>query len=409
MTMRPGLRPCLAAALLLTACADPPAATTPAPASPASTSAPAIPMIAAAADGPPLRCADGVPPQAYVWAVDGTLFELDVANLATRGLGIPACPTPARPWALSVSQRSTAYLMYDDWSIYALDLASFKCAATAYSPNALGFLGTASLALGAERSEDRLYVYGVSTAPQLAVSDVSDYTPFVLGPVGQTPPEPFLDLKTDAYGRLFGLAPDGVLSQLDPATGAVLAQDQLELDPASTAVLLTYGTDLFVIGGESGVVSRYDLDTKAFVPVFGLLHQTIVGASAPSCTVKAPIFPAATANGPPSFSSGDVWIGTYECPQETMNVALVVESFDGAALVARLDFDWLAEHTTGSYEMSGTFDPNTREAKLGAGNWVSQPSADWTTVNLDGFVTLDGLEYSGAVKALGCGSFTLRR
>jgi hypothetical protein len=121
------------------------------------------------------------------------------------------------------------------------------------------------------------------------------------------------------------------------------------------------------------------------------------------------MFPAATANGPPSFSAGDVWIGTYECPQQTMNLALVVESFDGAALAVRLDFDWLAERTTGSFEMSGTFDPNTREAKLTAGKWVSQPSAAWSTVNLDGFVTLDGFEYSGAVRTLGCGSFTLRR
>jgi hypothetical protein len=309
---------------------------------------------------------------------------------------------------LTVSEGGVAYLMYDDWEVYALDLGTFTCSATPYSGSALGFVGSVSLALGAERGADRLYVYGTSTASSLAVSDVSDFTPFVVGPISPGAPEVSVDLKADAYGRLLGLSADGRLSQLDPATGTVVAQDQLSLDPSSTWALLAYGTDVFVIGAESGVVERYDLTTQKLVRVYGLIEEPIVGASAPPCTVAAPAY-VATPSGPPAFVAGDVWIGSYGCSQETVNVALVVDSADDTTLSARFDFNWVAGHTTGSYEVSGTFDANTREARFSAGDWVSQPSPNWSTVTLDGFVSLDGLKYSGGVWALGCGSFTLQK
>ncbi len=383
-------------------------ATGPTPPAP-TTSASALPEIEATPSaGSPLRCSSAAPPLAYVWDVHGALWELDVATLSTRMLGVPACPTAAKPWSLSVSQGGVAYLMYDDWNVYALPLESFHCAPTPFSASAIGIVGPASIALGAERGADRLYAYGASVTPEVVVSDVSDYVPFVLGPVAPARAEASVDLKADAYGRLLGLSDDGVLSQMDPATGALVAEEQTNLPTPDSWALFTYGTDVLAIGTESGAVVRYDLGQKTLTTL-GLTSLSAVAASAPACTIAAPSPTTATA-APPSFSAGDVWIGTYSCPAiGTADVALAVKAFDGTTIEAVFDFNWTPGHTVGSFSMTGTFDPNTRAARLTAGAWIDQPSPDWSTVNLAGLVNLQGSTYSGSVRAPGCGAFTLAK
>jgi hypothetical protein len=80
------------AGVLLVACSGPPDTTAPdaPPPGPTPTNVPpTFPSIAASPGTAALRCSDGAPPPAYLWAADGTLFAFDVATLAKTPLGVP--------------------------------------------------------------------------------------------------------------------------------------------------------------------------------------------------------------------------------------------------------------------------------------------------------------------------------
>jgi hypothetical protein len=373
------------------------------------------------------QCAGGAAPSAYLWAEDGTLFAFDLTSLETRSLGVVSCPTMALPWTLSVTTSGTAYMLYDDSSLYELDLTTLACQPTAYQPGQLGFTGgEEGITLGAGNTADRLYVYGQGTSTLLGISDLSSFNVFQLGAITPGPAAFPVDLKSDAYGRLFALATGGTLEQLDPATGAILGQDETGFDSTQGGwALLAYDGQLYFFGGANGGVSRYDVSTKALFPI-GQVNQTIVGASATPCLSAAASAPPATDAGVPSpdpeggteagpaapanpFSAGDAWMGTYVCPQGLTNLAVVVESVDGNTMNARFDFDWIAGSTQGSYELTGRFDPTTREATFTPGPWVSQPGSNWFTVGMDGYVDLGGVSYAGNITNPGCGAFSVTR
>jgi len=94
-------------------------------------------------------------------------------------------------------------------------------------------------------------------------------------------------------GEKFTLGLDGTLYELDPSTGAVLGADHTGFtsdngwtNGVSGAALLAYDGQLYVFGGASGGVSRYDVATKALYPI-GAVNQMVVGASATPCLSAA--------------------------------------------------------------------------------------------------------------------------
>ena len=87
----------------------------------------------------------------------------------------------------------------------------------------------------------------------------------------------------------------------------------------------------------------------------------------------------------------------------------MIDAVAGNAIQARFDFQNVGGSENGSYVLSGTFDPDTREATFTPGAWVWQPGASWTPVGLDGYVDLGGRQLSGSVTFDGCGSFLVQR
>ena len=408
----------------------------------AEAAAPAIPPIAAVAPGnAPALCSGGAVPSAYLWARDGTLFAFDPGSLATRSLGVVSCPTAADPWALSVASADTAYVLYEDGNLFEIDLATLACRATSYRRGQLGFSGEEGLTVGAGRTAERLYVYGNATTPTLGLSDLSSFRLFQLGAVGPGAAPFPVDLKSDAYGRLFALTSTGTLAQLDPSTGAILGQDPTGFDTSHGSwALMAYDGRLYLFGGDAGGVSRYEIATKTLQPL-GQVNQTVVGASATPClsagAAPAPVDagsvtpdpdaapPADPDAGAPDpeggsgggdagapaspFSPGDAWLGTYACTQGITDVAVLIESIDGDTIHARFDFDWVDGATQGSYEMTGRFDAATREVTFEPGRWVSQPGSSWSPVGMDGYVDLSGTSYAGNITYAGCGAFSVSR
>jgi hypothetical protein len=384
----------------------------------AEASAPPIPPIATTAPlDAPVACAGGSSPTAYLLAYDGTLFAFDPGSLETRSLGVVSCvaSTTIRPYAFTVAAPGTAYVLYDDGNIYAVDLTTLDCEPTRYQQNQLDLNWHVGITVGAGTAADRLYYYGQGASPLLAVSDLTSFQLFELGPTGSGLTALPADLKSDAYGRLFALGAGGVLQQLDPATGAILGQDSTGFDCDQNGwALLPYDGQLYFVSGPAGGVSRYDVTTKALFPL-GQVNQAIVGAGTTPCLSADALPPqnpdaGAPASPPPGpFSAGDAWMGTYVCPQGLTNLVLAIESVDGNAVRARFDFDWVEQATQGSYELTGTFDPSTREATFTPGAWVSDPGSTWYPVGMDGFVDLSGQSYAGSITSTGCGAFSVTR
>ena len=381
------------------------------------------PISATPPAGTPSACAGGASPSAYLWASDGTLLTLDLGTMETRALGVISCPTTANPWSLTVTTSGTAYVEYDDSSLYQVSLASLSCQPTAYQTRQLGFTGHEGIAVGAGNTADRLYVYGqsLSSSTLLGLSDLSSFRLFQLGITTSLAPAVFpVDLKSDAWGRLFALGADGALEQIDPSTGALLGEDHTGYDGAQgRGTLLTYDGQLYFFAGQDGAVTRYDVAGKGLFPL-GQVNQMIVDVSATPCLSPAAMPPPPDTDGGDGdgdvpaapatpFTAGDAWLGTYVCSQGLTNLAVVIESIDGDSIDARFDFDWLEAATQGSFELTGTFDPTTREAVFSPGSWVSQEISNQPPVGMDGYVDLSGQTYSGNITGSGCGAFSVTR
>ena len=231
-----------------------------------------------------LLCPDGGASLAYLWGQTGTLYTFDPATLAAQPLGVVVCPTTETPWTLSVSRAGFAYMMYQDWNIYRVDLATLACEATPYQQGQLGFAGEGAIAVSRGEAAERLYVYGMNggAAPVLAVTDLTSFVLTAVGPVSPNPNAFPVDMQADAFGRLFVLSESGVLIQLDAATAGVLGQNQTTFETANSWAVMTWNDQIYFFGGSE--VSLYNLATQELLPL-GVVAEgdSIVGASAVAC------------------------------------------------------------------------------------------------------------------------------
>jgi len=242
---------------------------------------PDVPTIDGAPEDAAPLCPDGGVSEAYLWSQGGTLYSFDPPTLTAVPLGMVECPTTASPWTLSVSRDGFGYMIYEDWNIYRVDLATLACETTPYQPFQLGFTGQEAIAISRGSSAERLFVYGNPAAgPTLAVTDLTN---FVLTPVGIVNPNPNafpLDMQGDAFGRLFGLSSSGQLLQIDSATAALMGEDQTLFTAQGSWAVMTYNEQIYFFAG--GTIYLFDLASQALQMV-GQVNDTIVGASAAAC------------------------------------------------------------------------------------------------------------------------------
>ena len=385
-----------------------------------------LPSPQAAAPSPPIDptlpsrapalCEQGAAPTAYLLAHDGTLFTFDPGSLETRALGVVPCATDA---VLSVTSSGTGYVLNYSGGLYEVDLTTLACQTTAYPPGQLGPAEPVGISVGTNRTADRLYciyVAGQSSVLHFGLSDLSTSPLFEVGPT--TPSiAPDVAMTSDAYGRIFALGGDGTLWELDPTTGAVLGEDHTGFDGSNGDAMMSYDGSLYFFDGLGGV-SRYDLAAKALFPM-GEVNQDVTGASAMPCLSAVALPPPqldgggdgeADAGAPATpFSAGDAWMGTYACAGGLTNLLVAIETVEGNAVTARFDFGSVDDATQGSYEVTGTFDPTTREATFSPGPWISQTGAAASAVGMDGFVDLSGTSYAGTITSTGCGAFSVAR
>jgi hypothetical protein len=220
---------------------------------------------------------------AYLLSEDNTLYSYDPPSLATHPLGPLACPTPSLPWTLTASSSGSLYVIYQDWDIYRVDPTTLACIKTPYVAGQLSLGGDDTLTVAPGDGGDDLYIYGQNAGGE-TILGVGDLVHFVLREVGAVTPAPDdfpLDIRADAFGRIFGLGAAGTFAQIDPQTGAVLSQHQTNFSSGTSSwALLTWNSSIYFFSG--GAVSQYDRQTNQVTPV-GNVALTVVGASAAPC------------------------------------------------------------------------------------------------------------------------------
>ena len=246
---------------------------------------------AALRDAEPL-CPEAGLPTAYLVDARGVLYIFSPASLQVHPLGTPSCGAQATgpgAWTLSVSREGVAYLVFEDWNIYAVDLATLACHQTPFVPGQLGISSNYAIAISRASASERMFVFGSSPGGDTkAVLASTDLTTFVLTEVGQpiaVPPssEGEFDMQADLVGNLFLYTPDGVLTELGAATGAVSGSSQTGFPPVATSwAVMTYQDQVYLFGGRE--VARYDFTTRRAVVLGSLpVSSNIVGASAVPC------------------------------------------------------------------------------------------------------------------------------
>jgi hypothetical protein len=238
--------------------------------------------------GASVSCPDGGLPTAYLLDESGALYTFSPATLQTELMGTPDCGTTDLPWTVSVSREGVAYLVFEDWNIYAVDLATLACHVTTFQAGQLGISEEFAIAVSRATPTERMFVYGQPLGAPGPILTSTDLTSFVLTEVGPvlplTMPETAFDMQADLLGHLFVFTADGFLTEIDATTAAVTSSSQTGFPPSGdeTWAVMTYQNQVYMFADLQ--VARYD-DTTHTAVVLGSLTGTgdIVGASAVPC------------------------------------------------------------------------------------------------------------------------------
>jgi hypothetical protein len=137
------------------------------------------------------------------------------------------------------------------------------------------------------------------------------------------------------------------------------------------------------------------------------LADTGSPTSDPEATVSTPDPPSVARPNP--LVAGSVWRGSYTCRQGLTDLELRIVAVNGNAIEdALFDFNY-ASKASGSFHLSGQFEPESSRVIFKDGAWVAQPGRSWETVGMDGTVDATGTIYEGQIVAGGCGTFRVTR
>jgi len=210
------------------------------------------------------RCGDGGPSAvAYVLDAVGNLYRYYPATGQEVLVGTPSCGDSVIAWTMTAG-RDHAYIVYTDWSIYSVDLATLACSPTPFVAGQLGLDDEFGVALTGSGASEQLYYYGVPTGSDtaiLAVSDTVSFTLSMIGPVDpMSPNDPLfpVNLTADNAGHLFAYAPEpeGDLIEIDPASGAVLLLIDESLPSGPPYATLAYEGSVYLFA--DNVVAQFE-------------------------------------------------------------------------------------------------------------------------------------------------------
>ncbi|MEA2752499.1 MAG: hypothetical protein QOI41_6642 [Myxococcales bacterium] len=242
-------------------------------------------------------CPDADATFIYVVTEQQELFSFFPPTLTFKLVGNLVCPVVgnATPFSMAVDRRGVAYVLYSDGNLFRVSTATGACAPTPFAVSQGGFttfgMGFASDFGGAA---ERLYISQNVTdmnAPNgLGFIDTNTFQLSFLGLFGIDIPRS--ELTGTGDGRLFAYwpaangQPGSHISELNKATGSVLAQTDLAFGSSNDAFAFAFwGGDFWIFTG----AQLSPTDVSRFRPADGTTTtptthpSTIVGAGVSTC------------------------------------------------------------------------------------------------------------------------------
>lgn len=219
---------------------------------------------------------------------DSRLYTFDPVSQRFGDLGVIHCGTSQTPGSMAVSRDGVAYVRYADNSVFAVDLATLGCSATAYADRSTHFdsFGMGYATDSAETWRDQLYV---ANEGALGVLDTDTWSVTKLGSMPSQS-----ELTGNAAGELWAMLPlehPAQLVQLDRDSAATLKTLKLSRfpDPGNidAFAFATWGGAFYLFVREYGMGSStdvYEVDaTGTMTKVLEHVGFDVVGAGVSTC------------------------------------------------------------------------------------------------------------------------------
>ncbi|HEY3819864.1 MAG TPA: hypothetical protein VGL81_22015 [Polyangiaceae bacterium] len=271
-----------------------------------------IPAIDAGAHaGPqPTDCPDAGSTLVYVATGQGNLYSFYPPTAAFTSLGALACPVPGPEWgpfSMAVDHKGTAYVLFADQpdndpfgQLYQVDPATLSCTSLpftgsgAFGTFGMGFIGNA------DGLTDTLSIASYDPSGGSSQLGTLDLSTFVVHDVGSISPSTVqsAELSGTGDGRLFAFyaidqGSSSAVGELDPATGALVANDDLTNLPQIAPGVgggwaFGFWGDQFYLfttstsDPQSSIVTRFNPADGSQVQIASL-PETIVGAGVSTC------------------------------------------------------------------------------------------------------------------------------
>jgi hypothetical protein len=244
-------------------------------------------------------CADSGATLVYLVTQEGNLLSFDPATLTPTLIGPVSCPSASSPFSMAVDRSGIAYVLYADGSLWRVDTATAKCAATSYTPDQQGF-STFGMGYSADVPDaggadggETLYVDqelpGGGGSPSLGLARIDTETMRLAFIAPFSPPTTGMELTGDGTGRLFGFAAlvtgGSHVAEIDPANGDILSDNQLSVGMIGDGwAFALWGGKFWIFTSPGGTTTVTEFDpTTGLESTATALMGTVVGAGVSTC------------------------------------------------------------------------------------------------------------------------------
>ena len=227
----------------------------------------------------------------YVVGTNNELSSFSPATKQFKPIGIINCAgqgATGQPFSMAVDRAGTAWVLFDDGPIFAVDTADASCKKSGYIPSQnfdFNLFGMGFASDDAMGTAETLYVasytgYGIGkiALPSMQLSPIGPYKNG--GGSGE--------LTGTGDGRLFGffVTTPVTVSEIDKKTGAILSNaPQPTVDIGGGWAFAFWGGDFWLFTAPNGLTSqvdRYSPSTKLTTTV-AQVNFKIVGAGVSTC------------------------------------------------------------------------------------------------------------------------------
>ncbi len=235
-------------------------------------------------------CTDPTIQYVYVVTTSANLYSFRPSSLSFALIGQLSCPSTTSPFSMAVDRKGTAYVEYQDGSIFRVSVATASCEPTPWVPGTGDFV---NFGMGYSTDEggpaESLYLAGSGysgESPRLGRLDTETFTLTEIGPLS----DPGYELTGTGDGRLYGFfQPEGTFAHLVRLDKQNAGIDYDVLLPGvgvgSGWAFSFWGGDFYFFTAEPGytTVTRFQPDLQNLSVVASLPDEVIVGAGASTC------------------------------------------------------------------------------------------------------------------------------